>query len=168
MLKKKGFTLIEMLVVVLIIGIIAAIAFPQYQLSVLKTRYTQLMIMGEAIRRAQDAYYLANGRYALSLNELDLTIPGNCIPTAYDGGLRCDKFVCVVYDGWGGSESSGNVYCTMDMQDDKKIYYMILPLRPNSKRYCGTAASSELGKKLCENLGGIYGRHGNGIDYYQL
>ena len=72
MLKRKGFTLIEMLVVVLIIAVLAAIAFPQYQLAVLKSRYTQLMIMGDALRKAQDAYYLVHGKYALKINDLDI------------------------------------------------------------------------------------------------
>ena len=89
MSKKKGFTLIEMLVVVLIIGIIAAIAFPKYQIAVLKTRYTQLMVMGDALRKAQDAYYLVHGKYSLKINDLDITVPGDCTLTNNGGAVSC-------------------------------------------------------------------------------
>jgi len=73
---KKGFTLIEMLIVVLIIGILAAIALPQYQMSVMKTRYTNLMDITKALAEAEERYYLATGFYTVDFNSLDISVKG--------------------------------------------------------------------------------------------
>ena len=153
MLKKKGFTLIEMLVVVLIIAVLAAIAFPQYQLSVLKTRYTQLMVMADAIRQAQDVYYLAHGKYSLKINDLDITIPGDCTLNDSGGKISCPKFSCAVNDGWAYADTLGDVYCTMERYG-RTLRYRIYSLRRNTWRSCGVSHNDELGKKVCENLGG--------------
>ena len=73
--SKAGFTLIEILVVVIIIGVLAAIALPQYQKAVWKSKNVQLKILVDTIRKAQTAYYLANGQYAGNLTDLGIDLP---------------------------------------------------------------------------------------------
>ena len=72
---SQAFTLIELLVVVLIIGILAAIAVPQYQKAVEKAKATQALVMLKTVIQAMDDYYLANGEYTTSFNNLAINIP---------------------------------------------------------------------------------------------
>ena len=69
---KLGFTLLELLVVVLILGILAAIALPQYQYSVIKTKYMRMTDMARVIKDAQERYYLINNQYAKQFSGLDV------------------------------------------------------------------------------------------------
>ena len=59
--NKSGFTLLEMLVVVLIIGILAGIALPQYQKAVEKAKLTEALLNIKTIQGAAERYILAQG-----------------------------------------------------------------------------------------------------------
>lgn len=73
--KKKGFTLIELMVVVLIIAILSAIALPQYRIAVEKTRITTNIPMLKALHDAIIQYYGTKGEFPTSFSKLSVTVP---------------------------------------------------------------------------------------------
>ena len=57
---KKGFTLIELLATVMIIGILAAIALPQYTRTIEKARASEAFVLLKTLADAQTRYLQAN------------------------------------------------------------------------------------------------------------
>ncbi len=66
----RGFTLVELLIVMTVIGILASISVPSYRRSLIKARETVLMEDLYQIRRATDAYYADHAGYPESLEDL--------------------------------------------------------------------------------------------------
>ncbi|MCZ6570273.1 MAG: prepilin-type N-terminal cleavage/methylation domain-containing protein, partial [Deltaproteobacteria bacterium] len=61
--QREGFTLIELMIVVAIIGILAAVAIPNFIRYQLRTRAGEGKINLAAIRTAEEAYLAEFGRY---------------------------------------------------------------------------------------------------------
>ncbi|WP_417548381.1 type IV pilin protein [Marinobacter segnicrescens] len=63
MRRESGFTLIELMIVVAVIGILAAIAYPSYQNSVDKSRRTDGKSALSGLAGAMERHYTANNTY---------------------------------------------------------------------------------------------------------
>lgn len=63
MKKTRGFTLIEVMIVVVIVAILAAIAIPSYQSQIQKTRRADATSTLSQIAAAQERYFFTNNGY---------------------------------------------------------------------------------------------------------
>jgi len=68
--KSDGFTLIELMIVVVIIGILAALAIPRFSIASHKSKEKEADVLLKQVYTMQQAYYTQNGTYASSVTQL--------------------------------------------------------------------------------------------------
>lgn len=73
---KKGFTLIEMLMTILILAILVAVALPQYELVVDQSRWSTMLPGSRTLKEAQERIFMNSSHYENEANNLDINIPG--------------------------------------------------------------------------------------------
>ena len=150
-MNNKAFTLIELLVAVLIIGILAAIAVPQYQKAVYKSHYNKLMDITNSIHQAEEVFYLSNGRYTDNLEELDINLSG-CTLSPNKKYCTFDWGICDVFTG-----NYGKVTC-LDTQNINNAYVRNFSThtRPNKRTCYAFNTTSDLNSKwskICKDAG---------------
>ncbi len=94
--RKAGFTLVELAVVIVIIGVLAAFGVPRFIKSVERSKAAEAFEYLAAIRTSQERYQAQYGSYATNVSDLDIinaapkyfTVPATFTAGSGAGGLQ--------------------------------------------------------------------------------
>ncbi|MDD4004674.1 MAG: prepilin-type N-terminal cleavage/methylation domain-containing protein, partial [Elusimicrobiaceae bacterium] len=75
MTNNKGFTLVELAVVIVIIGVLAAFGVPRFREAVERSKAGEAFNFLSAVRSSQERYHSRQGAYANNTGELDINFP---------------------------------------------------------------------------------------------
>lgn len=147
---RRGFTLVELLVVVLIIGILTAVAVPQYKKAIMKSKFAGMLVSLNAIYKGQILYHLENGTYATSLQQLSITVDGSVYAYSENYNANAD---CIAK---GGTTKTGiYISCTLYVPKRRELSNNIVTVQidvANGKKRCySKKASNYRGNFLCES-----------------
>ncbi|PSN13475.1 hypothetical protein C7293_15765 [filamentous cyanobacterium CCT1] len=70
--SQRGFTLIEVLVVVVILGVLASIALPSFLSQAARSKQARALMYIGLVNRAQQGFFVENNRFAASTAELGI------------------------------------------------------------------------------------------------
>src|SRR5687767_2964658 len=104
--KQKGFTLIEMMVVVAIMAILTMVAYPSYQESVRKSRRSDAIAAALAIQVAEEKFRATCQFYA----ETFVDDENDCLGNPTDSEIVADEDSPDGYYEMSVSGASGNAY----------------------------------------------------------
>ena len=144
---QRGFTLIELMIVVAIIGILAAIAIPAYQDYTIRSQVTEGLNLAGAIKAEVSEYYAQNGAWPTAI----VGALGTLGKAA--GEVPSGKYVSNVAigpgDGGAGAVGPGTIYVTYSNAApfiaNAKINGLVLALQPNLS---GAAGGWQRGRGL--------------------
>jgi len=111
MKKHKGFTLIEVMVVVVIVAILATIAIPSYRQYVIRGNRTAAQAVMMDIATRQQQYFVANRAYA-EIEDLGFVLPPE-VADNYDFDMELDPgpppSFEITFDAINSQESDGEL-----------------------------------------------------------
>jgi type IV pilus assembly protein PilA len=122
MSSQKGFTLIELMIVVAIIGILAAIAIPAYQNYTIRSQVTEGLSLADGWKTGVSEFYAQNGAFPTSCTATGAASTGVMVCV----GVSTGKYVKSVTVG----PLAGQVVITYGGQANAKITNLLLDISP--------------------------------------
>ncbi|MEZ5573472.1 MAG: type IV pilin protein [Halioglobus sp.] len=93
--RAAGFTLMELMVVVIVVGILASIALPAYQESMRKSRRTDAKEALMAVASREEQYMLDRSTYTANMTDLGYDLANDSDPMISDEGhYEVDRIDC--------------------------------------------------------------------------
>ncbi|MFQ3123768.1 pilin [Neisseria meningitidis] len=89
---QKGFTLIELMIVIAIVGILAAVALPAYQDYTARAQVSEAILLAEGQKSAVTEYYLNHGIWPANNNSAGVASSTD-IKGKYVAGVKVEKGV---------------------------------------------------------------------------
>ncbi|HEZ8350356.1 TPA: pilin, partial [Neisseria gonorrhoeae] len=80
---QKGFTLIELMIVIAIVGILAAVALPAYQDYTARAQVSEAILLAEGQKSAVTEYYLNHGEWPENNTSAGVASPADKIKGKY-------------------------------------------------------------------------------------
>ncbi len=155
---------------VLIIGILAAVALPQYDKAVRKAKAMEALSVLPSLGNAYYVYYLTTGELTNDLSLFDVTIPGNRTTKWWAQGNSSDPnnyyFSCADINNAGSDGQGGrDISCVANAANPDLPFFQVVKGVKN-----GLTCSIALGKtakaqKICESLSSSKIPH---MGYYDL
>ena len=94
---EKGFTLVELAIVIVIIGVLASFGVPRFRDAVERSKAGESLNYLSAIRAAQERYAAREGTYATDLADLDVAMPS---PKYFTVGTTAAGSTGDIEDSW--------------------------------------------------------------------
>lgn len=136
--QQKGFTLIELMIMIAVIGVLAAIALPSYKRNVIATKRTDMMTELQNMASRLESQKMAMGKYQ---NVADMTYPQGSTPL-YNVTTTLDSN----RDGTNGDWIiTANPIASGQMKDDGKLTLDSTGKRCRDKNNDGTFQTTECG-----------------------
>lgn len=124
---KEGVTLIEVMIVVVIVGILAAVAIPAYDDYITRSRRSDAFTALETVRAAQEMHRAENGGYAISFAALagcNAMMAGNnytiSLQDVVDNGSGLDNDNAYSIEAQSQQKQEGDFYFRLDQDGDQE------------------------------------------------